>query len=68
MMYAIKNKKYNKWLFGTDYRCSPRRQRLSNDRLLVFDDYKIAETELKIRGCGKEYAVVPIEVIEKKGR
>ena len=65
-MYAIKNRKYKKWLFGTDYNYSPPRQRLSENNVMIFQDYSTARREFNKRGCGKEYRIIAVELVEKK--
>lgn len=65
-MYAIRNKKTGKWLYGTDSRYSPKRQRTSFDVVRTYATKLDAEIDLKVRKCGKEYAVVKIRVEEVK--
>ena len=61
-MYAIRNKKTNKWVYGTDYRYWPRHQRTSEDMALTWDDYERAAYEFKHRQCGKQYEIVPVRL------
>ena len=62
MAYAIWNNKYKKWLYGTDFRCWPRRQILDFDTPKLWKyDFEAFE-ELKRRHCGKEYKVVIVQV------
>lgn len=65
-MWAIRNKRTRKWVFGTDYRYNPPRQRTSENRALIFETEKDAQNEIRWRRCGKNYEAVPvrIEVIE----
>lgn len=63
-MYAIRNKRTKKWVYGTDYRYCPSRQRTADDRLLVYSDYDEALLDFKHRKCGKEYEIIEIEVRE----
>lgn len=70
-MYAIRNKRTGKWLYGTDYRYHyhraghdrpSRRQRTSNERVMTWETRQQAEIELVARGCGEDYEVVPVRV------
>lgn len=61
-MYAIRNKKTKKWVYGTDYRCDPRKQRTSFDRALTYEHLDSAEIDFMVRGCGKDYKVVPVKL------
>ena len=61
-MYAIRNKRTKKWLYGTDYRYSPPHQRTSKNKVCVFEDYKTAELEFKFRGCGNDYEIALIKI------
>lgn len=63
-MYAIRNKRNKKYVFGTDYRYNPPHQRLSNDKLLTYDDYEFAQVDFMVRRCGKDYEIIPIKIIE----
>lgn len=66
-MYAIRNRKTKKWVYGTDYRYSPRRQRTSFDRALTYEDYDHAKLAFVCRQCGKDYEVVPVVITEARG-
>lgn len=72
-MYAIRNKRTGKWLYGTDYRYPyhyhmagherpSRRQRTSNERVITWETRQQAEIELVTRRCGKDYEVVPVKL------
>ena len=63
-MYAIRNKRTKKWVYGTDYRYSPRRQRTSFDRALTYKDYDHAEIDFMCRQCGTNYEIVPVVITE----
>ena len=65
-MFAIRNKRTKKWMYGTDYRYWPRHQRTSYEQALLFETYDEAEKETVYRECGKDYEIVPVklEVIE----
>lgn len=65
MPYAIWNKKYKKWLYGTDFRCSPRRQILDDDTPKLFLTELEAELSLKARKCGKKYEIKRVSVVEE---
>lgn len=62
-MYAIRNKTTNQWLFGTDYREYPYKQRTSNEKAMLFEDREEAEYQFKNRGCNKEkYEMVKVRL------
>ena len=65
-MWAIRNKRTKKWLYGTDYRYYPRHQRTSEDCAMTWETEEEARHEMRHRGCGKDYEAVPvrIEVLE----
>lgn len=65
-MYAIKNIKTGEWLFGTDYREYPRKQRTSKEQALTYMDKESAKLDLNIRECGGNYEVVQVKLIEIK--
>ena len=66
MPYAIWNKRYKKWLYGTDFRCMPHRQILDfyTPKLWMFD-FEVG-SEFKRRGCGKEYEIVEVKVVKEQ--
>ena len=66
-MWAIRNKRTKKWLYGTDYRHSPPTQRTSYDIALLFENSLDAENAFRWRKCGKDYEVIPVRIdaIEK---
>lgn len=65
-MWAIRNKRTKRFVFGTDYRYHPHHQRTSEEKALIFENEIEALYEYRHRGCGKEYEIVPvrIEVLE----
>ena len=65
-MWAIRNKRTHKFVYGTDFRYSPRRQFTSDERALLFETEEDAKREFNHRRCGKDYQVVPVrlEVLE----
>lgn len=65
-MYAIQNVKTGKFVYGTDFRCWPRRQRTSCDQMLTFSDLYTAQIEADHRRCGKDYKVVELKPIKIK--
>lgn len=66
-MYAIRNRRTKKWVYGTDYRYSPSRQRTSFDRALTYADYDHVKFDFKHRQCGKDYEIVPVVITEVRG-
>ena len=66
-MYAIRNRKTKKWVYGTDYRYSPRRQRTSLNRALTYEDFDHAKFDFKHRQCGKDYEIVSVVITEVRG-
>ena len=63
-MYAIQNIKTDKFVYGTDYRYDPPRQRTSNDKMLIFDTDFEAVMSFNRRRCGKNYRIVVLKTIE----
>ena len=63
-MYAIRNKITMKWVYGTDYRYNPPRQRTSNRQALTFSDLNDVKHQFKHRCCGKDYEIVEVELKE----
>lgn len=61
-MWAIRNKRTKKWLYGTDYTRYPFTQRTSEDKALVFETLEDAEAEMRYRVCGKSYEAVLVKV------
>ena len=72
-MYAIRNKKTKKWVYGTDYRHRhPKKdgrpsfqQRTSFNQALTFEDIPSADLEFKIRGCGRDYEIAEVILCAK---
>ena len=65
-MYAIQNIKTGKFVYGTDYRYSPRQQRTSLNQMLTYDSLCYAQCNFLHRGCGKDYKIVELKTIEVK--
>ena len=65
-MWAIYNKRTRKWVYGNDFRYSPRRQFTSDEKAILFGTEEDARREFNRRRCGKDYQVVPVrlEVLE----
>jgi hypothetical protein len=63
-MYAIRNKRTKKWLFGTDRRYHPWHQRTAEDRALILPDFDTAKLEFLARQCNKDYEIVPVRLEE----
>ena len=70
-MYAIINIKTKKFVYGTDYRHFRRvdsefpksfNQRTSTDRALTYDSEEAAKSDMLIRGMGKDYRIVRIQL------
>ena len=59
-MYAIRNKRTGKWLYGTDFRHFPYTQRTSFEQAKIWESYEAAKSEFKSRMCGKSYEIVPV--------
>ena len=64
MTWAIINTRTNKWVYGTDYRMWPHRQKTSYDKAILFDEEMDALHQFKHRQCGKDYKVVEVELKE----
>jgi hypothetical protein len=62
-MYAIRNKRTKRWLYGTDYRRCPPTQRTSHNEAITFEDWIDAEHQFRMRKCGKEYEIVKVKLI-----
>ena len=61
-MYAIRNRKTLKWVYGTDFGRFPHTQRTSEDNVMIFETLDQARTEFKRRMCGTSYEIVPVRV------
>lgn len=65
-MYAIQNVKTGKFVYGTDYRYFPRRQRTSFNRMLTYEDLEDAQSDFLHRQCGKDYKIAVLKTVEVK--
>ena len=61
-MYAIRNRKTKKWVYGTDFRYHPAHQRTSEDMAIIYNDHRSAMVDFFRRYCGKQYEVVPVRL------
>ena len=61
-MYAIRNKRTKKWLYGTWHQDGRIVQRTSYDCAMIFNDDDTAQLEFEIRQCGKDYEIVPVRL------
>ena len=59
-MYAIRNRRTKKYVYGTDRRYFPRHQRTSAEKALIYETYSEAEHDFMARQCGKEYEIIPV--------
>lgn len=65
-MFAIRNKKDKRWVYGTDRRSEPNKQRLSNEKAMLFQDKEDAEWQMKVRRMDPyRYEVVEVLLVEK---
>lgn len=65
-MWAIRNKRTGKWLYGTWRQDVRIIQRTSENRALLLSTEEDALYEMRIRKCGKSYEAVPVrlEILE----
>jgi hypothetical protein len=64
-MWAIRNNRTKKWLYGTNFDRNGRpQQRTSSERVMTWDEYSSAEIEYQRRKCGKDYKIVPVKIEE----
>lgn len=62
-MWAIRNKRTDYWVYGTDFRYHPPHQRTSFGRALLYETKEDAEFDFnQVRKCGKEYEIVPVRL------
>lgn len=62
-MYAIRNKKTKKYLYGTDYRYPHNHQMTSFDRCITFATFEDAVLQLRQRWCSdKLYEIVEVKL------
>lgn len=65
-MYAIINAKTGKFVFGTDRRYHPWRQRTSKNCMLTYDSLCAAQSDFMSRKCGKDYKIAVLKTPEVK--
>ena len=63
-MYAIRNTRTKKWIYGTWWQSGRVVQRTATNRALVFAEYEDAKTALCWRRVGKDYEIVPVRLVE----
>jgi hypothetical protein len=62
-MFAIMKKKTGEFVYGTDYRYSPPRQKVNKDQMITYDEKIYADADFLNRRCSKaSYKVVKISV------
>lgn len=78
-MYAIRNRKTKKWVYGTDFRMKHPRmkkreisgknfsheQKTSFNKALIFGDLIEAQVEFEYRACGRDYEIVEVYLYAK---
>lgn len=65
-MFAILNWRKREYVYGTDFRYRPFRQRTSPDKMLTFATFEDAAADYAVRNCGADYVVVELEQIRVK--
>ena len=65
-MLAIQNLRTGKFVYGTDYRYSPPRQRTSLTKMKTYSEMREAVADYNRRRCGKDYRIVVLKTIEVK--
>ena len=66
-MYAIRNKRTGKWLYGTWHQDGRIIQRTSEDNAMIFESFEDAKYEFIARRCGKSYEIVPVRLEKLEG-
>lgn len=66
-MYAIKNKRTGRYVYGTDRRRTVFTQLTSAEQALTYESRQRAETDMLLRKCGKDYSVVRVQLVEIDG-
>lgn len=61
-MWAIRNKRTGKWLFGTWWQNGRVIQRTSDDMAMTFETEEYAKNEMRYRRYGKDYEAVPVRI------
>ena len=65
-MFAIVNTKTGKFVYGTDYRYYPPRQKTSNNKMLTYENLWCAKHDFLHRKCGKNYKIAVLKTVEVK--
>ena len=64
-MFAIRNKKDKRWVYGTDYRYNPPRQKLSDEEVKIYKDEATALADARFRQINfNNYQLVSVGLIE----
>ena len=66
-MYAIRNKRTGKWLYGSWHQDGRIIQRTSEDNAMIFKSFEDAKFEFIARQCGKSYEIVPVRLEKLEG-
>ena len=64
MMFAIINRKTNKFVYGTDFRYHSHHQKTSFDKMLTYSNNIEAYDDFRRRQCGKDYCIVGLKPVE----
>lgn len=65
-MYTIVHKKTGKYLYGTDYRQHPYKQRCSRNKALIYDSLYLANFDFLHRKCSTGYEIAEVEMEVKQ--
>lgn len=65
-MFTIINTRTGKFLFGTDYRYHPPRQRTSDNQMVTYETLQAAKHDFLHRRCGRDYKIACLKTIEVK--
>ena len=64
-MFAIRSKKDKRWVYGTDYRYNPPRQKLSYEEVKIYKDEATALVDARFRQINfNKYQLVSVGLIE----
>ena len=61
-MWAIRNKRTHKWMYGTWWQDGRVVQRTSEEAARLYETYESAEHDFRMRKCGKSYEIVPVRL------
>lgn len=66
-MFAIRSKRDKRWVYGTDYRYSKPKQRLSHENVKIYSERIHAKSDMILRQINmKNYEIVEVELTEVK--